>query len=118
MSDWVSKLIGPSNIAFMKAPVHGSQEFLQAFRIVKMREIRKVFEGIRGIRGRHVGLYLLRNCANVCRVVYYIRAVPKEMLEQLLCDIAQELREVVEEVGVGVEEAENQAGMRKRQQVL
>ena len=26
--------------------------------------------------------------------------------------------EVVEEVGVGVEEAENQAGMRKRQQVL
>lgn len=55
-------------------------------------------EGIRGIRGRHVGLYLLRSCANVCKVVYHVRAVPREMLEQLLCDFDQELREVVGEV--------------------
>jgi len=85
------------NISFMKAPVCGSQDFLQQFSKDKMVAIKKVFEGIKGIRGRHVGLYLLRTCANVCRVVYYCRAVPREMLAELLDDFDHELREAVEE---------------------
>ena len=39
-------------------------------------------------------------------------------LEVVEAEEEEDEGEVVEEVGVGVEEAENQAGMRKRQQVL
>ena len=95
------------NIVFMKAPVHGSTEFLHDFWKNKMGEIRKTFDGIRKIKSRHIGLYLLRNCANVCRVVYYCRAVPRDMLSNLLDELDQELREVVEEV-LGLTLQENQ----------
>ena len=74
---------------------------------VKKVEIKKVFEGVKGIRGRHVGLYLLRNCANAYRVMYYCRAVPREMLADLLDNFDQELKEAVEEV-VGLTLKENQ----------
>ena len=54
-----------------------------------------------------MGLYLLQKAANVCKVVYFVRAVPKEMLLDFVADFDRELRGVMEEV-VGLVLNDNQ----------
>ena len=99
------KIDRPMNIVFMKVPLHGSQVFLKDFCAQKMAEIKKCFDGIRLLRSTHVGLYLVHNCANVCKIVFLLRAAPRAMIEPLLVEFDEELRQLLEEVvGLGLGE--------------
>ena len=97
------------DITFMKAPISGSEGWLREFAEEKMVEIRKVMEGIRKLRRKHVGLYLLRNAANVRKIMYLVRATPRDMLEHLLREFDAELRGAFEEV-VGLALTDEQWG--------
>ena len=50
------------------------------------------------IHSKHVGLYLLRNCTNVCKLIYLVRGVPQGMIGSLLDGFDKEMRPTVEEV--------------------
>ena len=66
-----------------------------------MVHIRKVFDGLRGLSSRHVSLYLLKGAGDVCRVLYYLRAVPGDMLEHFVAEFDGELRSVLEDISGG-----------------
>ena len=63
-----------------------------------MDEIKRVFASIAGLRSRHVGLYLLKNAANVCKVVYLVRTTPRSIAHEFLQEFDDELREVLGQV--------------------
>ena len=86
------------NVTFMKVPIVGSAEFFREWADEKLELIRRVFEGIRGLSSRHVALYVLRGAADVCRVVYYLRTVPGELLSYFAESFDEELRATLEEV--------------------
>ena len=86
------------NVKFMKVPIVGSEEFLREWAEEKLAFIRRVFDGLRGLSCRHVALYILRGAGDVCRVVYYLRTMPGEMLSFFAEGFDYELRCVLEDI--------------------
>eukprot|EP00973_Karenia_brevis_P019599 2688776-Karenia_brevis.AAC.1 len=60
--------------------------------------IRRVMEGLRGLSSRHVALYLLKGAGDACRVVYYLRTTPADMIREFISEFDEELRNTFEEV--------------------
>ena len=54
---------------FMQVPTVGSQAFMKEWAADKMKDIKKVLEGLRGLSSNHVALYLLKGARNACRVL-------------------------------------------------
>ena len=86
------------NVVFMKVPIAGSAAFCKEWGRLKMVEIRKVFDGLRGLPSRHVSMFLLRVAGNVCKVVYILRVVPRDMIEDFIIDFDSALKETFEEI--------------------
>eukprot|EP00973_Karenia_brevis_P014662 2000509-Karenia_brevis.AAC.1 len=60
--------------------------------------IKRVLDGLRGLSSRHVALYLLKGAGDACRVVYYLRTTPADMIRPFIQDFDRELRGAFEEV--------------------
>ena len=101
------------NLMFMKVPVVGSTTFVKEWADAKIEYIMKVFDGLRGLSRRHVALYLLKGAGNVCRVLYYLRAIPGDMIQGFVKQFDNELRSVLEDVvGLPLSDAQwAQAGL-------
>ena len=56
------------NVEFMKVPIVGDRLFLKAWGEEKLRDIRKTLTAIERLASKHVGLYLFRTAANVCKI--------------------------------------------------
>lgn len=82
----------------MQVPIVGSEEFIREWVDLKMGIIKKVLEGVRGLSSRHVALYLLRGAGDACRVVYYLRTTPADMIRPFIEEFDQGLRAAFEEV--------------------
>eukprot|EP00973_Karenia_brevis_P021528 2959192-Karenia_brevis.AAC.1 len=95
------------NVKFMQVPVVGNREFIAEWVKSKMGIIRRVLEGLRGLSSRHVALYLLKGAGDACRVVYYLRTTPAEMIRPFVGEFDAELRRTFEEV-VGLTLSEDQ----------
>eukprot|EP00973_Karenia_brevis_P092134 12410914-Karenia_brevis.AAC.1 len=54
--------------------------------------IRRVLDGLRGLSSRHVAPYLLKGAGDACRVVYYLRTTPRDMIEPFINEFDSELR--------------------------
>ena len=80
------------NVKFMQVPIAGSPQFINEWAEQKMNHIRKVLDGLRGLSSKHVALYLLKGAGNACRVLYYVRAAPVEMLGSFVDAFDAELR--------------------------
>ena len=63
-----------------------------------MKDIGKVLDGIRGLSCRHVALYLLKGAGDVCRVLYYLRSVPSDLMQGFIRQFDSELRSTLEDV--------------------
>ena len=93
------------NVEFMKVPIVGDRLFLKAWGEEKLRDIRKTLTAIERLASKHVGLYLLRTAANVCKILYITRTTPRDMIEGLLEGFDISLMHAVEEViGLRLEE--------------
>ena len=64
----------------------------------KLKEIEKTLSAIERLNSKHVGLYLLRAAANVCKILYITRTTPRDMIEELLEGFDSSLLHAVEEV--------------------
>eukprot|EP00973_Karenia_brevis_P071713 9965703-Karenia_brevis.AAC.1 len=60
--------------------------------------IKRVLEGLRGLTSKHVALYLLKGAGDACRVVYYLRTTPADMIKPFIQEFDNELRRTFEEV--------------------
>ena len=89
------------NVKFMQVAIAGSAAFIREWINQKMGIIRKILEGIRGLSKRQVALYLLRKAGHGCRVIYYLRTIPREMIEEFINEFDEELR-VTFQAGVGL----------------
>ena len=105
------------NLMFMKVPIAGDQAFLESWAAEKLVEFKRVFDAIKELRSRHVGLYLMRAAANVCKLVYIMRMVSRHMIEPLIRGFDDEMMQCLEDV-VGLrltQEQKTVAGMRAKQ---
>jgi hypothetical protein len=67
----------------------------------------KVMEGLRGLSSKHVALYLLKGAGNACRVLYYVRCCPTDMVGHFINQFDAELRQTFEDiVGFRVNESQ------------
>ena len=71
----------------MKVPIAGSIAFCREWGQAKMVEIRKVFDGLRELQNRHASMFLLRVTGNVCKFVYILRVVPRDMIPDFVADL-------------------------------
>ena len=68
-----------------------------------MGVVRKILEGVRGLSKRQVALYLLRKAGHGCRVVYYLRTTPRDLIQEFVQEFDVELRETFQVVlGVSI----------------
>jgi len=81
------------NVKFMQVPVVGSREFVKEWVGQKMSIIKSILEGIRGLSKRQVALYLLRKAGHGCRVVYYLRTTPRDLIEEFVQEFDEELKQ-------------------------
>eukprot|EP00973_Karenia_brevis_P024177 3337719-Karenia_brevis.AAC.1 len=86
------------NVKFMQVPIAGDGDFFREWVDAKMGIIRRVLEGLRGLSSRHVALYLLKGAGDACRVVYYLRTTPADMIGSFLREFDSELRHTFEGV--------------------
>eukprot|EP00973_Karenia_brevis_P026281 3624646-Karenia_brevis.AAC.1 len=82
----------------MQVPVVGDEGFISEWMGTKMGIIKRVLEGLRGLTSKHVALYLLRGAGDACRVVYYLRTTPVDMIKPFIQEFDNELRRTFEEV--------------------
>ncbi len=54
--------------------------------------IKSILEGIRGLSKRQVALYLLRKAGHGCRVVYYLRTTPRDLIEEFVREFDENLK--------------------------
>eukprot|EP00973_Karenia_brevis_P028255 3893536-Karenia_brevis.AAC.1 len=92
------KLDYSGNVKFMQVPIVGDAAFIQEWINSKMAIIRRILEGLKGLSSRHVALYLLRGAGDGCRVVYYLRTIPRDMIEQFVLEFDGELRRTFGEI--------------------
>ena len=57
----------------MQVPIVGSPAFMKEWAVDKMKDIKKVMEGLRGLSSKHVSLYLLKKAGNACSLLCYVR---------------------------------------------
>jgi hypothetical protein len=86
------------NLKFMQVPIVGDAVFLREWGEQKMGVIRKILEGVRGLSKRHVALYLLRKAGHGCRVVYYLRSTPTDIISDFVHQFDVELKHTFEVV--------------------
>jgi hypothetical protein len=86
------------NVKFMQVPIVGDAGFLEAWVGQKMGIIKKVLEGVSGLSKRQVALYLLRKTGHGCRVVYYLRSSPKDIMNEFIHQFDAELKHTFETV--------------------
>ena len=95
------------NVLFMQVPIVGSLAFMEEWAAGKMKDISKVMEGLRGLSSKHVALYLLKGAGNACRVLYYVRCCPTDMVGHFINQFDAELRQTFEDiVGFRVNESQ------------
>ena len=95
------------NALFMQVPIVGSQAFMKEWAADKMKDIKKVLEGLRGLSSNHVALYLLKGAGNACRVLYYVRCCPTDMVGCFIDQFDAEFRQTFYDiVGFGVSESQ------------
>ena len=105
------------NVKFMQVPIAGSSGFLREWATYKLGIIQKILEGIGGLSQRQVALYLLRKTGHVCRVLYYLRSTPRDLIEEFIKEFDDSLRRTFETV-VGLatsDEQWEQAGLRVKE---
>jgi hypothetical protein len=95
------------NVKFMQVPVTGNGDFMREWAASKMDIIRRVLHGVRELSSRHVALYLLKGAGDACRVVYYLRTVALDLIQEFGQEFDGELRAAFEEV-VGFSLSEKQ----------
>ena len=108
------------NIKFMQVPIVGSPQFIREWATYKLGIIKGILEGIRGLSQRQVALYLLRKTGHGCRVLYYLRSTPRDLIEDFVKEFDDNLRSTFESV-VGLatsEEQWEQAGLRVKESGL
>ena len=86
------------NVKLMQVPIAGDSEFLREWVDTKMGIIKRVLVGLRGLSSKHVALYLLKGAGDACRVVYYLRTTPADLIGQLIREFDSELRLTFEHV--------------------
>eukprot|EP00973_Karenia_brevis_P078574 10907959-Karenia_brevis.AAC.1 len=86
------------NVKFMQVPIVGDERFVRDWVNTQMGIIKRVLNGIRGLSSRHVALYLLKGAGDACRVVYYLRTTPADMIRPFIEEFDRELRGVLEDV--------------------
>ena len=85
----------------------GTPAFMKEWAAEKMKDITKVLEGLRGLSSKHVALYLLKGAGNACRVLYYVRCCPTDMVGYLVDQFDAELKRTFEDiVGFGVDDSQ------------
>eukprot|EP00973_Karenia_brevis_P051636 7170916-Karenia_brevis.AAC.1 len=82
----------------MQVPIVGNEGFIREWVETKMGIIRRVLEGLQGLSSRHVALYLLKGAGDACRVVYYLRTTPVDMIKPFVEEFDCELRRTFEEI--------------------
>ena len=104
----------------MQVPIAGTPEFIREWVSTKMGIIKRVLEGVRGLSNKHAALYLLRKAGHGCRVLYYLRTTPREMIADFVQEFDAELRETLEAVaGLSLDEGQwERSGMRVKQSGL
>ena len=95
------------NVKFMQVPIVGSEAFIKEWVGAKMGIIKRVLHGVRGLSSKHVALFLLKGAGDACRVVYYLRTSPLDILKPFVAEFDSELRDAVDEV-LGVNLSEGQ----------
>ena len=86
------------NVSFMQVPVVGSAEFVSEWVARKLGIVKKIMEGARGLSKRQVALYLLRKAGHGCRVVYYLRTTPRDLIEEFVQGFDAELKDTFQVV--------------------
>ena len=86
------------NVKLMPVPIVGDAAFIAEWVDAKMGIIRKVLEGLKGLSSRHVAFYLLKGAGDACRVVYYLRTTPLDMMKPFVDQFDCELRVAFEEI--------------------
>ena len=86
------------NVKFMQVPVVGSGEFVREWVEYKMGIIKRVFAGLRGLSKRQVALYLLRRAGHGCRVLYYLRTTPRDLIPHFVQCFDEEMRGALEDI--------------------
>ena len=86
------------NVKFMQVPVVGAEEFIKEWVKQKMGIITKILEAVKGLSKRQVALYLLRKAGHGCRVIYYLRTTPRELIPGFVTEFDGELRDALQSV--------------------
>ena len=82
--------------------------------------IRGILEGIRGLSQRQVALYLSRKAGHGCRIVYYMRTCPRDLIKEFVNEFDDDLRGTLESVvGLAIDDRQwDQACLRVKQSGL
>ena len=86
------------NVKFMQVPIVGDVAFVQEWAESKLDIIRKVLVGVQGLSKRQVALYLLRGAGHGCRIVYYLRCCPRDLIDVFVKRFDGELRRTFESI--------------------
>ena len=86
------------NVLFMQVPIVGTLVFMKEWAAEMMKDITKVLEGLRGLSSKHVALYLLKRAGNACRVLYYVRCCPTDMVGYLVDQFDLDLKQTFEDI--------------------
>jgi len=81
------------NVKFMQVPIAGSAEFVREWVATKMGVVKKILQGVSGLNQRHVALYLLRKAGHGCRVIYYLRACPRDLIAEFVQEFDDNLKD-------------------------
>eukprot|EP00973_Karenia_brevis_P058945 8206676-Karenia_brevis.AAC.1 len=86
------------NVKFMQVPIVGDEAFVGEWIESKMGIIRRVLEGLKGLSSKHVALYLLKGAGDGCRIVYYLRTTPRDLLGRFVDEFDLGLRQAFEDI--------------------
>ena len=108
------------DVKFMQVPIAGSPAFIKEWVATKMGIIKKILQGLSGLSQRQVALYLLRKAGHGCRVLYYLRACPRDLIAEFVQEFDDNLRGTFEAVVALATSAEQweQAGFKVKQSGL
>ena len=105
------------NVKFMQVPIAGSAQLIKDWVGYKMGIIKVILSGIGGLPQRQVALYLLRRAGHGCRVLYYLRTTPRELIAEFVQEFDDDLKRTFETVvGLALGPGQwEQAGLRVKQ---
>ena len=85
----------------MGVPI-GTPEFINGFFSRKLNAIDELHSRILQLRRKQSQLWLLRNCASTCRIMYWMRTMPKSLIGNFLQDFDNMQFRMLEKI-VGIE---------------